>query len=243
MRSLVTTRFGLIVMAAAVLSAAGLEPPRSLVEELGSEAYPERIAAESELKAWAQEGGEAAKKWLYELSRSSENPEVRKRALSVLKSVVITELFRERPGFVGIKMVAVKLSEEMSSENGYGIEIQFVNSGTPAEKAGLKATDVILNLDGKGWANQEAPHEFAGRIEEMRGGDKIHLEIFRNGKTEKIELVLASRPWSAGVYRENLQLRGDPFGAQNRFPSSEKDAENAAFQEWMKRQQTSTPVR
>lgn len=179
--------------------------------------------------------------WLLMQHKKSENPEVRRGALSVLRSVVIKDLANQRPGFVGIGMGSVKLP--IGGIKGYGIEVQTVNSGTPAEKAGLKVTDVILKLDGKGWGRPDAQHEFARRIGKMRGGDKIRLELLRGGKTEVVELTLAPRPWSAGIYNEKPQLRGDPFAARNRLPQNEKEAENAAFQEWMKQRQAEIPKR
>ena len=245
MRPSKTVRSGICGMAAMVVAsmlAAGLEPPQKLIEELGAEAYPDRVAAEKALQAWAESGGEAANRWLLGEHRSSDNPEIRRRALSVLKSVVLKELTRERPGFVGIGMASVKLSDANGGE-GYGVEVQLVNPGTPAEKAGLRVTDVIIKLNGKGWTKADAPHEFAGRIEDMRAGDKVQLEIRRDGKKEDIELVLASRPWSAGLYSQNVPLRGDPFAARRRPPIDERQAESEAFQAWIEDQQTPAPAR
>ncbi|MEP4077474.1 MAG: PDZ domain-containing protein [Haloferula sp.] len=213
-----------------------------MIEKLGSDAYPDRVSAERELRSWAESGGEAARKWLIDQCRTAENPEVRSRSLAALKAVVLKDLTKQRPGFVGIGMGSVKTPEEHGGK-GFGVEVQAVNPGTPADKAGLRVTDVILKLDGKGWADPNAQHEFAGRIGKMRGGDKIRLELLRNGKKEEVDLTLASRPWSAGVYSENLQLRGDPFAARSRLPRDEKHAENQAFQDWLERQEAGRPVR
>jgi len=147
----------------------------------------------------------------------------------------------QRPGFVGIGMGSVKLPPEVA-EGGYGIEVQAINPDTPAQKADLRVTDVILKLDGKGWSQPEAQHEFANRIGARRGGDKVRLEVLRGGETLEIELVLASRPWSAGTYNQTLQLRGaNPFVLPGRFPVDEKSAEAQAFKEWLEKQKVEIP--
>lgn len=233
---------GVVAMVAATTLSFGLEPQRELIEGLGAEAYPERIAAEKALQSWVEREGEAAKEWLLLQHKQSENPEIRRGALSVLRSVVMKDLVNQRPGFVGIGMGSVKLADD-SEFKGYGIVIQTVNAGTPAEKAGLRVTDVILKLDGKGWAGEDAQHEFAGRIGNMRGGDKIRLELLRDGKKEVVELTLAPRPWAAGIYDANLQQRTGVFALRSSRPEDEERAENAAFQEWMKRRQAEIPER
>ena len=214
----------------------GIEPPADLVEGLGAEAYPERVAAEKGLQAWAAKEDRAAKTWLLNQYQNSANPEIRRGALSVLRAVVLQELAGKRPGYVGIAMAGVQLVEENGVE-GFGVEVQSVNPDTPAEKYGMQVNDVIVKLDGMGWEGANAQHEFAKKIGTKRGGDKIRLEILRHGKRQEIELVLAPRPWELGEYREMLQLRGNPFamgGAS--VPLDEEQAEDKAFQDWLKEQ-------
>lgn len=225
-----------------VSGASALTPPENLVEGLGAEAYPDRIAAELGLKSWAFGEGEVARDWLLKQLGQTEDPEVRRRFLAVLKELVMSELAEQRPGYVGIGMAAVKLADGMDSGD-YGVEIQAVKEGAPAAQAGLRVNDVILSLDGKGWSTPNADEEFAQRIGAMRGGDKVRLEILRTGEKEWIELVLAPRPWSLGRYGDRIPLQRDPFAAGVFQTPNEKDAQNQAFQDWMEQQKSPASAR
>jgi putative serine protease PepD len=66
-----------------------------------------------------------------------------------------------------------------------------VRSGTPAERAGLKAGDVITALDGKSVASTG---ELESAIGAHKPGDSVSLTYTRNGKSHTVQLKLASRP-------------------------------------------------
>jgi putative serine protease PepD len=66
-----------------------------------------------------------------------------------------------------------------------------VRSGTPAERAGLKAGDVITALDGKSIASTG---ELESAIGAHEPGDSVSLTYTRNGKSHTVQLKLASRP-------------------------------------------------
>ena len=229
-------------LATTSLIAIAAEPSPDIVRKLGSDDYPDRVEAEKQLQDWALETGGAAKGWLLEQHKSSKNPEVRIRSLSALKGVVLKELTDHRPGFVGITMKSVKLAEE-DGNAGYGVEIQAISPDTPAEKAGLRAGDIIVELDGESWSKPDAQNEFARKVGEKFGGDTIELTILRSGQKSELELELAPRPWSAGTYTDNLQFRADPFAARLRFPPSEEGAKEEAFQQWLHEQEAASPTR
>ena len=67
------------------------------------------------------------------------------------------------------------------------IVIASVLPGTPAEKAGLKAGDVITGVDGqstKGWTADEAVNRIRGKA-----GTHVRLEVSRNGQTLTVDLT------------------------------------------------------
>ena len=71
-----------------------------------------------------------------------------------------------------------------------GARITGVAPGLPAEAAGLKVGDVISKFEGK------AVKGFGGLFElvqQKKPGDKVAVEIIRDGKTLKKSIVLASR--------------------------------------------------
>jgi photosystem II stability/assembly factor-like uncharacterized protein len=76
-----------------------------------------------------------------------------------------------------------------------GAKITTVTNNSPASKAGLKAGDVVKSADKKPIANYE---ELAALTTGRKAGDKLALEILREGKTEEISLTLEERPAGQG---------------------------------------------
>ena len=75
--------------------------------------------------------------------------------------------------------------------NGAGAQISSVGAGTPGEKAGLKAGDVITALDGKPITKAD---DLTAGVTAHAPGDKATLTIDRGGKTLTIVVTLGVRP-------------------------------------------------
>ncbi|KAK9833357.1 hypothetical protein WJX84_002035 [Apatococcus fuscideae] len=82
-----------------------------------------------------------------------------------------------------------------------GILILDIPSGSPADLAGLKGTsrqangeltlgDVITGVNGK---TIKAQKDLFGALDELKVGDKVQLEILRDGKKMNVEVTLADR--------------------------------------------------
>ena len=70
---------------------------------------------------------------------------------------------------------------------GGGIKVGDVRG--PAEKAGLKAGDILLELDGK-----PVTEETVGKaLEAKKPGDEVEATLLRGGKREKVKILLAER--------------------------------------------------
>ena len=76
-----------------------------------------------------------------------------------------------------------------------GAEIVTVNPGTPGDKAGLREGDVVTKVDGKAVTQAD---DVSQHISGKKPGDKVEIEVTRNGRTEKLEVTLGKRPASAG---------------------------------------------
>ncbi len=65
-----------------------------------------------------------------------------------------------------------------------------VVSGSPADKAGVKENDIILEVDGKKLGNDRS---LASALGAFTAGDTVQLKILRDGKELQIELTLDER--------------------------------------------------
>ncbi|ALE04031.1 Do family serine endopeptidase [Bartonella ancashensis] len=132
-----------------------------------------------------------------------------------------TAIFSPSGGNVGIafaipsttaKQVVEQLIKKGSVQRGWlGVQIQPVTQGIsdsiglkeakgalvtdplegPARKAGVKAGDVIISVDGEQVADAR---DLARRIANIAPGKKAILGIWRSGKEEKIKVQIASMP-------------------------------------------------
>ncbi len=72
-----------------------------------------------------------------------------------------------------------------------GAEVTSVGDGTPAAKAGLRAGDVIVAVDGK---PVDSADSLVGHIREKTTGDEVTLTVLRDGKSIQVKATLAARP-------------------------------------------------
>ncbi|MGE3175187.1 MAG: PDZ domain-containing protein [Planctomycetota bacterium] len=68
--------------------------------------------------------------------------------------------------------------------------------GSPAERAGLAAGDLIVALDGAATTTREA---FVDAVRACKAGQKIRLRIERDGKERELDVELGTRPDDGGV--------------------------------------------
>jgi len=72
-----------------------------------------------------------------------------------------------------------------------GAAIVEVRPGTPAEEAGLEAGDRVVSAGGE---PIDSPEELTGLIGSRKPGDRLELEVVRDGETETITVTLRERP-------------------------------------------------
>jgi serine protease Do len=97
-------------------------------------------------------------------------------------------------GFVGIYMDQNEITPDLAKlfglKENHGVIITDVIPGSPAEKAGLKSDDVILELNDKVVKNYLT---FRNGIAMLAPGTEIKLKIFRDGKDKTIKLKIGSQ--------------------------------------------------
>ncbi len=75
--------------------------------------------------------------------------------------------------------------------NGAGAQISRVVSGSPADKAGLQAGDVITKVGSTAITSAD---DLTASVDTFKPGDKVTLTIDRNGTTKSIAVTLGTRP-------------------------------------------------
>ncbi len=85
------------------------------------------------------------------------------------------------------------------SPNGGGAVVRKVNEGTPAARAGLRASttpsgeggDTIVAIDGKPVAS---PDDVIGAVGARKPGDKMTVAVIRDGRQQSLTVTLSTRP-------------------------------------------------
>ena len=96
-----------------------------------------------------------------------------------------------RPG-LGVTVISVSdfQSAMQYGVSSLGVYIQSVNSGSGAEKAGLKAGDRIVSVDG---TLVEATGDVTGVLDEHEIGDTVEVQVAREGQLISMQVTLGER--------------------------------------------------
>jgi S1-C subfamily serine protease len=77
------------------------------------------------------------------------------------------------------------------SQSGTGAQIASATPGGPAERAGLQAGDVVTKVDGQ---SISSPDDVAQAISDNKPGDKVQVQVQRNGSDRSVDVTLGQRP-------------------------------------------------
>jgi len=93
-------------------------------------------------------------------------------------------------GRIGVRIAPVtkEVAESIGLGKPVGALVQGVESGTPAEKAGIEAGDIIVKVDGKAIEKSgDLPRIIGG----TKPGSKVVLQVFRRGSTKDVTVTVA----------------------------------------------------
>ncbi len=111
---------------------------------------------------------------------------------------------------IGGNSVSKALTTQFGLAEGVGLTIFHVVPDSPADKAGLKAYDVMLSFAGEPVGSQL---ELKRLISKFNPGDEILVEYLHQGKKNQTKLILSVRPVRQyGVSGENPQAKSQGLG-------------------------------
>jgi serine protease Do len=115
-------------------------------------------------------------------------------ARSVMESLVKTgKVIR---GWLGISIqeVSPELAKQFGLSEPKGALVADVLPHTPAERAGIKRGDIILELDGK---TIENAGQLRNLVAEIPIGKKVKIKVFRDKQEQELEITIGEQPKEA----------------------------------------------
>ena len=96
-------------------------------------------------------------------------------------------------GWLGIEPTAVTadVAKALALPRSEGVVIRNIQPGGPAERAGLKVLDVVLEISGK--STRSVPQLLA-RIAELPPGSSIKVKVLRAGHDVEMDVLVGKRP-------------------------------------------------
>ena len=118
-----------------------------------------------------------------------------------------------RRGLLGvqIQVLTPDIAKALGIEASGGAVVAKVEPGTAADRAGIKAGDVIVEVDGKAIGNAS---DLRNKVGLARVGDSVELEVLRENKKLSLSAVLTPRQHArADAGALDPRLDGAVFGA------------------------------
>ena len=96
-------------------------------------------------------------------------------------------------GYIGVKLqnLTPELAKALNVSQDHGAVINEVTKNSPGDKAGLKADDVVISLDGK---KVDSSSALSRQVALRAPNSSVTLGVVRNGKSQDFKVTLTSRP-------------------------------------------------
>lgn len=126
------------------------------------------------------------------------------------------------PGFgkgsylgVGVVDIDAETARELKLREERGVKVSRVSEGSPAEKAGIKENDVILEFNGE---RIEGVEQFVRMVREVPAGRSVKMVVWRGGQTTTLTATVGdrkavSRDWES-KFRRDMEKMREELGSQ-----------------------------
>ena len=112
-------------------------------------------------------------------------------AKSIMEQIIATGSVTR--GWIGVEIqeITPELAESFKLPRAQGAIIAGVMRGGPADKAGIKPGDVLLEVEGKAVSDSAS---MLNVIAQLRPGDKANMKLIRSGKPVELAVAIGKRP-------------------------------------------------
>jgi serine protease Do len=119
-------------------------------------------------------------------------------------------------GYLGVQIQPLDedMADALGLEERRGEIIQSVQPGEPADRAGLRADDVVISVDGRAVTPDQTLSYLVANI---RPGTTVPLVVLRDGARRSINVTVGRRPSEAEL-RQQQQFQGDDEDQQQAPP-------------------------
>ena len=119
-------------------------------------------------------------------------------------------------GYLGVQIqpVTAEIQESLNLKSQEGALVGEVQADLPADKAGIKSGDIIIDVDGTPIRNVR---ELQRKIAAFKPDSTVKIKVIRDGKEQTIDVRLAKLP------DQQQQAANDPRQSQPRTPRRDRD--------------------
>ena len=172
----------------------------TLLAETGEEIAPApgAVPGQRVLIRRAVAGGPAARfqvalppKALFLAAEPAQNPDGAVE-LEIVGDAVVAPIPMKKVAYLGVSTSAVpaSLASHLKLPEGFGLTVDHLQPGEPAEKAGLLAHDVLVKFGDQKLVNAM---QLGTLVRAQKPGDEVELAIIREGKEMKVKVVLIEK--------------------------------------------------
>jgi serine protease Do len=129
---------------------------------------------------------------------------------------VMTQLIadgRVRYGFIGIQLQELDktIADGLGLQVDHGIFVRKVLDGYPAEEAGIRQKDVILEYNGEAVRNSTG---FSLKVGNTPIGKTVPIVVWRDGQRKQLSITIAERPEDNTVAAAETRIQGYWLGLE-----------------------------